>query len=89
MFNPEVNIIVPICPMCQSVNVDYEDTPPNRSSVGIIIYHCRDCGFTQKEETGKEFVIKDKLTVSSFKQRIDTHYRMDDLLRKKWTNPRE
>jgi len=80
---------VPICPTCQSVNVDYEDTPPNRYSVGIIIYHCRDCGFTEKEVTGKEFIINDKVTGSSFKQRIDTHYRIDDLLREKWTNPRD
>ena len=43
---------------------------------------------TEKEETGKEYVIKDKIGQSNFKQRIDTHYRLDDILRKKWGNPR-
>jgi hypothetical protein len=79
---------MPTCPGCKSVNVDYEDTPPNRFSVGIIIYHCRDCGLTEKEETGKEYVIKDKIGQSNFQQRVDTHYRLDDILRKKWGNPR-
>jgi ribosomal protein L37AE/L43A len=84
----EVQQKMPTCPSCKSVNVDYEDTPPNRQCVGIIIYHCRDCGLTEKEETGKAYTIKEKIGQSTFQQRIDTHYRVDDLLRKKWNNPR-
>lgn len=82
-------ILMPICPLCKSVNVDYENTPPNRNSVGIIIYHCRDCGNTEKEETGKEYIIGDKVGQSGFTQQINTHYRIDDFLRKKWKNDRE
>jgi hypothetical protein len=68
--------------------VDYEDSPPNRFSEGVIIYHCRDCGFTQKEVTGREMVIGDKISHPSFKQKIDAHYRVDDKLREEWNNPR-
>ncbi len=80
---------MPTCPNCGSVNVDYEDTPPSAHSVGIIIYHCRDCGLTEKEETGNEYVIGDTIKQTSFQQRIDTHYRLDDMLRNRWKNQRE
>ena len=77
------------CPKCRSVNVDYENTPPNRHSVGIIIYHCRECGETEKRETGNEMVIGGSIDSSSFQQKIDAHYRIDDTLRERWNNVRE
>ncbi|MHA1684306.1 MAG: hypothetical protein ACTSUE_25440 [Promethearchaeota archaeon] len=76
------------CPKCGSVNTDYENSPPNRHSVGVIIYHCRDCGLTEKRETGKEYVLGDSVGKPDFQARIDAHYRVDDLLREKWKNPR-
>ncbi|MBD3185760.1 hypothetical protein GF325_02935 [Candidatus Bathyarchaeota archaeon] len=78
---------MPTCPRCNSVNTDFESFPPNRHSGGIIIYHCRLCGYTDKRETGKELVVgPTRVGRPAFKDRIDTHYRLDIMLRERWRN---
>ncbi|MHA1794017.1 MAG: hypothetical protein ACTSVI_15350 [Promethearchaeota archaeon] len=55
----------------------------------MIIYHCRDCGYTEKRVTGKEYSFKQGIEKTTFQQQIDLHYRIDDLLREKWKNFRD
>ncbi|MHA1890892.1 MAG: hypothetical protein ACTSYS_07870 [Promethearchaeota archaeon] len=55
----------------------------------MIIYHCRDCGYTEKRVTGKEYSFKQGVKKTTFQQQIDLHYRIDDLLREKWKILRE